>query len=337
MSDTKFNLSLTALRKNYTEEEETSNIVAWLIVSFQLLLSLFIICGNLLVILTISKSRHLWSVTSKFVVNLAIADLALGLCLPYEALVILLPGLQFNRLGCLYSFSVIIFSSTASLLCLVITVLDRFLSVCFPFQYFLVMSNRMIYSLMAISWTYAFVLSHLPIFGWDAWQIGTQMLCLYQQTMTKTYIMVVALHFIILSGVIFVLYVLILQTARKQRHRIAAEQAQGRNQQPLTNSQFLKNANSAKLMAVVFLSFSICWLPFCAIQLCLVYHFDFNLAIIGQFSVFLGIANSAMNPLIYAWKNLAYRQAFYKQICHRFSRRTSSHGVLQLSHHPDSS
>ncbi|XP_064618184.1 adenosine receptor A3-like [Liolophura sinensis] len=302
-----------------------------------LFLALFIISGNLLVIITISRSRYLWSFTSKFVVNLAIADLALGLCLPYEALVILLPGLQFNRLGCLYSFCVIIFSSTASLLCLVITVFDRFLFVCYPFQYIIVMSNRLIYSLIALSWVYAFVLSHLPIFGWNAWQVGTQVLCFYQQAMTKTYIMIVALHFVVLSIVMFVLYALILQTARKQRRRIAAEQAQGRIQEPATNSEFLKNANSAKLMAVVFLCFSICWLPFCAIQLCLIVQLDFNVSIIGQFSVFLGIANSAMNPLIYAWKNQAYRQAFYHQICHRVSRRTFTPAVLQLTHHPQPS
>lgn len=83
-------------------------------------------------------------------------------------------------------------------------------------------------------------------------------------------------------------------------------------------------------MLLVLGSFSICWLPYFAV-VCLrangLRTADSLLVYKVAFS--LGIANSCMNPLIYAWKNTIFKRAF----CNILKCKT----LNAVNHNPENS
>lgn len=57
--------------------------------------------------------------------------------------------------------------------------------------------------------------------------------------------------------------------------------------------------------------FTICWLPYFIVACSQIYRLLENSSAVAYMAAFtLAMSNSAMNPLIYAWKNSAFRQAF---------------------------
>lgn len=57
--------------------------------------------------------------------------------------------------------------------------------------------------------------------------------------------------------------------------------------------------------------FTICWLPYFIVACSQIYHLLENSSAVAYMAAFtLAMSNSAMNPLIYAWKNSNFRQAF---------------------------
>lgn len=57
--------------------------------------------------------------------------------------------------------------------------------------------------------------------------------------------------------------------------------------------------------------FTICWLPYFVVACSQIFHFAANSSPIYYKAAFsLAMANSGMNPLIYAWKNRTFRRAF---------------------------
>lgn len=57
--------------------------------------------------------------------------------------------------------------------------------------------------------------------------------------------------------------------------------------------------------------FTICWLPYFIVACSQIYRLIENSSAVAYMAAFtLAMSNSAMNPLIYAWKNTAFRQAF---------------------------
>lgn len=57
--------------------------------------------------------------------------------------------------------------------------------------------------------------------------------------------------------------------------------------------------------------FTICWLPYFIVACSQIYRLIENSSAVAYMAAFtLAMSNSAMNPLIYAWKNSAFRQAF---------------------------
>ena len=71
-------------------------------------LTVVIVIGNLLVIFGIRRARNLWTVTNFFIVELAVADLLVGLSLPYEAYTFLSDLTYHNIYACIARYDVLL-------------------------------------------------------------------------------------------------------------------------------------------------------------------------------------------------------------------------------------
>jgi ammonia channel protein AmtB len=159
-------------------------------------------------------------------------------------------------------------------------------------------------------WIYATILAILPIVGYNTFH--SAMLCAYELVMEKTYRVLVALHFIVLPVIMFLVYSRVFFIAWSHQKKILSEQNSGFNN---INAKIQRETKTAFITVVVMLAFTFCWLPFAVIQLAQAVEFTVDRALVSNFLVFLGIFNSVINPFIYVWKNKQYKEAFRKIIC----------------------
>lgn len=288
---------------NVATTDPGPSTVATVFVTLQFVIMMLILSGNTLVLIAYSKFRHLQTVTGKFVANLAVSDLVLGLMHPFQIAFFFHPELEKIEYACLLRFQSIYFTTTVSLISLLCTVVDRFIAIVMPLRYHMIMSDKMAYIMIVTSWLYAAMFTSLPFFGLNTWDMAP--FCLFELVMSSQYRLACALHTIILSVVMFIIYMKIFHVAWNHYKRIRAEEIVIPNA-----SQMHKDSKMAQVMALVVLSFTLAWLPFCLIQIFQTISFSVNKAIAGNFAVFLGIANSTINPVIYVWKNKEYRKAF---------------------------
>lgn len=98
--------------------------------------NLVIILGNALVILAIALNRKLRTVTNCFVLNLAIADMTLGiLVLPFSMILLLEKRWMFGRVLCNLWAAVDVLCCTASILSLCAISVDRYIGVTKPLKH----------------------------------------------------------------------------------------------------------------------------------------------------------------------------------------------------------
>ncbi|XP_037812327.1 octopamine receptor Oamb isoform X1 [Lucilia sericata] len=143
---------------------EPSNLISLAILEF---INVLVIGGNLLVIAAVFCSNKLRSVTNFFIVNLAVADLLVGLAvLPFSATWEVFKVWIFGDVWCRIWLAVDVWMCTASILNLCAISLDRYVAVTRPVTYPSIMSTKKAKSLIAGIWVLSFVICFPPLVGW---------------------------------------------------------------------------------------------------------------------------------------------------------------------------
>lgn len=135
---------------------------------FMGLMILLTIGGNLLVIVAVLTSPAMRTPTHSLIVNLAVADLLLGITvLPLSAIREVYGGAWF--LGpCLCSIwtTLDVLCCTASILSLCGISVDRYIGVSRPLAYSRIMTNKRAKTMICVIWTLAVAISIAPPLGW---------------------------------------------------------------------------------------------------------------------------------------------------------------------------
>ncbi|KAJ8877162.1 hypothetical protein PR048_021615 [Dryococelus australis] len=159
--------------------------------------------------------------------------------------------------------------------------------------------------MVTVGWLTAFIIATVPAY-WNNWDDAS--VCQIDEVLPRQYILIVITPSFLLVWVamIFIYW---------QIWREAARQERNINQVNICHSGSHKK-KSIQVVLMVMVSFSICWLPF-FIAIC-----ARVLGVKTQATTFiykvafsLGIANSFMNPIIYAWKNPGFKQVFTHLLC----------------------
>ncbi|XP_038627422.1 histamine H2 receptor [Tachyglossus aculeatus] len=291
-------------------------------------LILVVIGGNVVVCLAVGLDRRLHSPTNCFTVSLAVTDLLLGiLVLPLSAISELRRTWLFSRTLCDIHTSLDVMLCTTSILNLFMISLDRYYAITAPLRYPALVTPSRVGTALAGIWTVSLLFSFLPIhLGWNAQDAPTATSyppqCKLQ--VNKAYGLVDALvTFYIPLLVMGTTYYRIFKIAREQAKRI--NQARGWWQGPRPGSPAAKEHKATVTLAAVMGTFIVCWFPYFTV---FVYR-----GVKGDEAVdktleavvlWLGYANSALNPLLYAALNRDFRAAYRRLLsCHR--ARTSAH------------
>ena len=253
--------------------------------------------GNILLILVICRTPSLRTVCGVLISNVAIADLLVTS--------VVMPALVFTLLQgflqqCIYSIAhaivlvTALYSASASLLMLTMLSIDRCLAICYPIKHKIWVTFTTVKILLVTTWIGSLLLPLMLLFH----QAGTAA-SNYLQTLGVW----ACYSLIIISGV------LTIRKVRANSLQIGSlHNNQGRNNIAADLQQ--RNKQVAKTIGLVVVLFSLFWIP-----IAFVVSMRDKLKIRDQderlyfWFATLGLANSAVNPWIYFYRQANYRQA----------------------------
>ena len=290
---------------------------------------MFVICGgNLLVMMVFGGHQRLRQPKNFYVVQLAIADFTVGLCMPYHAATFLYPKMLRNIHVCLLRYSSSMFGMFISVLSLVSLTVDRFSAMNWPLTYQQTLSSRRQVAIALVIWFTSLCCVFTPVMtvhnSWSKTLIGDCDLVMVVNN--KFLYLILPIFFGTSASVILVLYARILFIA--YRHMKAIQTLDiGRD----INSQKTE-FRAAKTTAFVLGIFYGCWGPFTTwtvLQIALNKHSDQTWTSIRSILSIIAISNSAMNPFIYAYKMPEVREKFKQML--KFKRAKIEQSTITVS------
>ncbi|GAB0095898.1 muscarinic acetylcholine Receptor, C-type [Sergentomyia squamirostris] len=277
-----------------------SDLVFWSIVDGALVIT--ILGGNTLTILAIRFSRRLRSAISNlFVLSLAISDIVVGFTLPYHLAFYVGSSLGKVEIWCLLRFFLIILACCTSIWNLIAIAVDRYIAIIYPLHYGRLMTKKVALLLLSIGWMLGILIATVPLF-WNNWHTASE--CEFDEILKPWY----------MAGVItpvFSMVWLCLLIVYSRIYREASRQVKQMRSSGSNLNQMPSDWKSVQVVLLILGCFSICWLPYFAIATSQIFRMlNQSSATLYKGAFSLAMANSGMNPLIYAWKNRNFRKAF---------------------------
>ncbi|KAM8765890.1 histamine H2 receptor [Rhynchonycteris naso] len=281
------------------------------------------IAGNVVVCLAVGLSRRLRSLTSCFIVSLAITDLLLGL--------LVLPFSAYDQLSCEWVFSTAfcnIYTSldvmlcTASILNLFMISLDRYCAITHPLHYPVLVTPIRVGISLVLIWVISIMLSFLPIhLGWNSRNETSRV----NQTICKVQVNLV--YGLVDGLVTFYVPLLVMCITYYRIFKIARDQATRINQVSSWQAATIREHKATVTLATVMGAFIVCWFPYFTVFVYRGVRGDGDIdSVLEAVVLWLGYANSAVNPILYAALNRDFRRA-YQQLLPCKSAGRNAHDI----------
>ena len=257
--------------------------------------------GNLMIVIAVVKDplKKLRSPFNYFVVNLAVADLIVG--------IISMPiGIYNHTLEYLKTkpdvlkrvFTVTLFISlTASLLCLITLSVDRYVAITFPMKY---RSN--------LTWRKCWIGSFV------IWILSLSLPLIYLKVGYINYLMIYVNTAVVIAAITLVMtYIRIYKFLRGQIQRMKEISRTTSNETKMLESKrTLQQKKVTRVFLWILVLFLVCYIPATIIvyilQFCTACRCE-SIHIMRDTTFYLLTVNSCMNPFVYALKNKHYRHA----------------------------
>uniref|UniRef100_A0A3P8YGJ0 G-protein coupled receptors family 1 profile domain-containing protein n=1 Tax=Esox lucius TaxID=8010 RepID=A0A3P8YGJ0_ESOLU len=338
-TDNCVNLSAPGGHSESTSGTLQSTTVKVCVVCILLPIPVLAILGNILIWASVVRFRSLQTPTNSFIVSLATADFLVAVLVMPFSLVGSVGTWCFGQNFCVAHFLLDLTLCTTSIFNLSCVALDRYVAVCDPLHYPARMSTRRVTLLLFLSWLIPLLVSSLCV------SLGTYSLNApsgHRGARQESQTCVAQFHTpyaVAVSTVCFFIPVLfmlfaygkIFMAAQRQARWIHAIENQVRQLHTAQNPSrddpnqphparrvgarvggfsIRKEKKAARTLGLIMGVFLLCWLP----------HFSVNIAfslwgtrispVVLDAFMWLGYANSSLNPFIYASFNKDFRHAF---------------------------
>ena len=310
-----------------TAVDQRLEVAAILYITGEALISAVTALGNGFVIAAIIMRPQLRTITNYFIASLAAADFLVGL-FGIPCAVISFVGLQQNYISCVVVNMAIIILTQISMFGLCAVAIERFIAIKYPYRYSERCTVRLCVATIITLWLIGVVIGIIPLFVFDksATYDGK---CAFTAVIDLRHMVYV--HFFICLLVpltfMFFIYCYIFHVVRQQTRRIAALQQMSRDES--RNAAFKKDAKAAKWFAVVILFFALSWFPLDIMNVVTLYGGGTCLPCLLP-AIILSHANSAINPILYAFANSKFKLALKKMM--RIQKEGDDASVTQESH-----
>ncbi|XP_030071521.1 glucose-dependent insulinotropic receptor-like [Microcaecilia unicolor] len=270
-------------------------------------LSVLILTANILVIVIIIKIMKGRQGNSYiFILNLAAADLLVGIMCITELFDDLLDGdFDSSLILCLLRLCFTITPSIGSILTLILISLDRYLAVSLPLYYLKIMNKKSVAALIALLWIISFLIGHLPLILPALQESNYQGFCGLFYAARKEYLYVLCFSVFLPALVTLVsLHVSVGKIAYFHHRRIR------RTSVPWAHHAFpFYHLKAARTALIVIICFTLAWGPYYVAGLVQVFCSSCNLLnLLKDILFILGETNSLLNPLIYTFYSQEIRR-----------------------------
>ncbi|XP_069041831.1 trace amine-associated receptor 13c-like [Lepisosteus oculatus] len=262
------------------------------------------VCGNLVVIISISHFKQLHTPTNFLVLSLAVADFLVGAAvMPFCLILIIETCWYFGDFFCMFYNLFVFFLTSVSINNVACIAIDRYFAVCYPLLYSAKVTVNITSSVISLNWLLS-LLYNLAFMYFNGNIGGAEKLniCLGDCMLftTKSWVIIDLIFTLILPcSIMITLYFRIFIVARKHAHAISSvtEQmcsADGGNNKISTKSEW----KAAKTLGILVIVFLLCLVPYYIC--CLVLENNDQTSLVLRFLGWLLYFNSAINPIIYA-------------------------------------
>ncbi|CAF1337666.1 unnamed protein product [Adineta ricciae] len=275
---------------------------AWIIISVAGVL------GNSLVIYVAVRFQKMTNVTNCFIVNLAVTDIVfLAFCMPLLVAQYTLEHWSFNETTCKLMNFISFVSVLVTVLTLVAMTIDRYIYVVRPFQNLRWRKPRYILLLSIIIWLTSCLFASPFYFFYGVPDADNN----YRECVLRSNddfqqyfrIYTVTIYYFIPLTIIIMSYARLLYYVYSKENKL----------KPKTKHNVVKWSKKrravTKMVAIVTLAFSLCWLPI-TLYIMSASIFKEKTRILYYFKVIANSCaylNSAINPILYAFLNRSFR------------------------------
>ncbi|KAM9786129.1 adenosine receptor A1b [Neosynchiropus ocellatus] len=289
-----------------------------LYIGMEVVIALASVLGNVMVVWAVRINKSLRDTTFCFIVSLALADIAVGALVIPLAITISI-GLQTHFYSCLMVACTVLVLTQSSILALLAIAIDRYLRVKIPTRYKRVVTPRRAGLAVVVCWTVAFIVGLTPMLGWNNLRrlqengsISADLVitCQFENVISMEYMVYFNFFGWVLPPLLLMLliYAEIFYMIHKQ---LNSRKFTGSHSDP--NKYYDKELNLAKSLALVLFLFAISWLPLHIINCITLFCPQCEKPIVLLYiAILLTHGNSAVNPIVYAFRIKKFRTAFRK-------------------------
>ncbi|XP_056314638.1 adenosine receptor A2b [Danio aesculapii] len=332
-----------------------------LYIAIELMIAVLSIAGNVLVCWAVAINSTLKNATNYFLVSLAVADILVG-CLAIPFAITISIGLRSDFYGCLFLACFVLVLTQSSIFSLLAVAIDRYLAVKIPLRYRELVTGKRAREIITILWILSFIIGLIPFVGWnrkdlacsrnksgslqtsnssddDAEETKTGFLqscyleCFFEKVVDMSYMVYFNFFGCVLPPLLIMLgiYAKIFTVARKQLRQIELKcsVSNGENQH---HGLLQREIRAAKSLSIIVGLFALCWLPVHILNCLTLFYSELKKpSFIMNIAIILSHANSAVNPIIYAYRIREFRVTFRKILnrhilCQRDELYRSSNG-----------
>ncbi|XP_073471753.1 adenosine receptor A1 isoform X1 [Aquarana catesbeiana] len=282
----------------------------------EVLIALVSVLGNILVIWAVIVNQALRDTTFFFIVSLAVADIAVGALVIPLAIIISI-GLETEFYSCLMVACIMLILTQSSILALLAIAVDRYLRVKIPTSYKSFVTARRAVIAITGCWVLSFIVGLVPMFGWNnisnlrKEQNSTFgeifITCEFETVISMEYMVYFNFFVWVLPPLILMLiiYLEVFNLIQRQLNKKVSSSSKD------PQKYYGKELKIAKSLALILLLFALSWLPLhilnCITLFCQTCSTPM---IITYIAIFLTHGNSAMNPIVYAFRIDKFRFTF---------------------------
>ncbi|XP_017268191.1 adenosine receptor A2b [Kryptolebias marmoratus] len=300
----------------------------------EVVIAILSISGNVLVCWAVAINSTLKNATFYFLVSLAVADILVG-CLAIPFAIIISIGLPLDFYGCLFLACFVLVLTQSSIFSLLAIAIDRYLAVKIPLRYKELMTGKTAREIIAILWILSFVIGLIPFFGWNSKYLrcsnttddkhrgglpqSCKLQCFFENVVDMEYMVYFNFFVCVLLPLLIMLgiYVKIFTVARKQLRQIELKCVGNGDSQ--NQGLLQKEIRAAKSLSIIVGLFAVCWLPVHILNCLKLFYEDLDRPeYVMYVAIILSHANSAINPIIYAYRIQDFRTTFRRILSQHF-------------------
>lgn len=297
-----------------------------LYIVMEVLIAVSSVVGNVMVVWAVRINRSLRDTTFCFIVSLALADIAVGALVIPLAITISM-GLQTYFYSCLLFACTVLVLTQSSILALFAIAIDRYLRVKIPMSYKRVVTARRAGIAVLLSWLVSIVVGLIPMLGWNNLHKLRQndslpphvppvdpevsdpvVTCEFETVISMDYMVYFNFFVWVLPPLLLMLgiYAEIFYMIHKQLNKKVMSSHSDPRQ------YFGKELKLAKSLALVLFLFAVSWLPLHILNCITLFCPDCPPSSLILVAILFSHANSAVNPIVYAFRINKFRSAFRK-------------------------